>query len=83
MMSLLDRFRRKPMEQKSVSLPEVLFQFGRGFPQWQKWDTETAIEEGLKASAIFYACCRWKWARLKAARPALQSKLQRTQSGLL
>ena len=48
----------QPMEQKSVSLPELLFTFGRGFPRWQKWDTETAIEEGLKASAIFYSCCR-------------------------
>jgi HK97 family phage portal protein len=57
-MSVFDRFRRRPLEQKSVSLPEVLYTFGRGFPLWQKWDTETAIEEGLKASAIFYACCR-------------------------
>ncbi len=56
-MALLDRF-RKPVEQKSVSLPEVLYTFGRGFPVWQKWDAETAIEEGLKVSSIFYACCR-------------------------
>ena len=56
-MGLFNRL-KKPMEQKSVSLPEVLFTFGRGFPQFQRWDTETAIEEGLKASSIFYACCR-------------------------
>lgn len=56
-MGIFDRF-KKPLEQKSVSLPEVLFTFGRGFPLWQKWDAETAIEEGLKASAIFYSCCR-------------------------
>jgi len=56
-MGIFDKFKR-PVETKSVSLPEVLFTFNRGFPQWQKWDTETAIEEGLKASSIFYACCR-------------------------
>lgn len=56
-MGIFDKF-KKPVETKSVSLPEVLFTFNRGFPQWQKWDTETAVEEGLKASAIFYACCR-------------------------
>lgn len=56
-MGIFDRL-KKPIEQKSVSLPEVLFTFNRGFPQWQKWDTETAIEEGLKVSSIFYACCR-------------------------
>lgn len=56
-MGVFDRF-KKPVAQKSVSLPEVLFTFGRGFPVWQKWDAETAIEEGLKSSAIFYACCR-------------------------
>ena len=56
-MGILDRI-RKPVEQKSVSLPEVLFTFARGFPQFQKWDTETAIEEGLKASSIFYSCAR-------------------------
>lgn len=56
-MGILDKFKR-PVETKSVSLPEVLFTFNRGFPQWQRWDTETAIEEGLKASSIFYACCR-------------------------
>jgi len=56
-MGIFDKF-KKPVETKSVSLPEVLFTFNRGFPQWQKWDTETAIEEGLKASSIFYACCR-------------------------
>ena len=56
-MGIFDKF-RKPVEQKSVSLPEVLFTFNRGFPQWQNWDAETAVEEGLKASSIFYACCR-------------------------
>ena len=28
-MSVFDRFRRRPLEQKSVSLPEVLYTFGR------------------------------------------------------
>jgi len=57
-MALIDYFkRREPMAvTKSVTLPELLLTFSRTAPQFQKWDTETAIEQGLKASAIFYAC---------------------------
>lgn len=48
---------RQPMtEVKSVTLPELLLTYSRTAPVFQKWDTETAIEQGLKASAIFYAC---------------------------
>lgn len=48
---------RQPMtEVKSVTLPELLLTYSRSAPIFQKWDTETAIEQGLKASAIFYAC---------------------------
>lgn len=48
---------RTPMaEVKSVSLPELLMTYSRSAPIFQKWDTETAIEQGMKASAIFYAC---------------------------
>lgn len=51
------RFRSAPMtEVKSVTLPELLMTMSRTAPQFQKWDTEVAIEQGLKASAIFYAC---------------------------
>ncbi len=51
------RFRAAPMtEVKSVTLPELLMTMSRTAPQFQKWDTEVAIEQGLKASAIFYAC---------------------------
>ncbi len=53
-------FKRKQpaptVELKSVSLPELLMTMSRTAPQFQKWDTEVAIEQGLKASAIFYAC---------------------------
>lgn len=41
---------------KSVSLPELMMTYSRTAPQFQKWDTETAIREGLQASAVFYAC---------------------------
>jgi len=44
------------MAQKSVSTPELIFTMSRAAAQFQKWDTDVAIEEGLKASAIFYAC---------------------------
>jgi HK97 family phage portal protein len=54
---LFKRFRSVPMtEVKSVTLPELLMTMSRTAPQFQKWDTEVAIEQGLKASAIFYAC---------------------------
>jgi HK97 family phage portal protein len=55
---LFDFFKRRdPMtEIKSVTLPELLLTYSRTAPVFQKWDTETAIEQGLKASAIFYAC---------------------------
>jgi len=55
---LFDFFkRREPMtEVKSVTLPELLLTYSRTAPVFQKWDTETAIEQGLKASGIFYAC---------------------------
>jgi HK97 family phage portal protein len=55
---LFDFFkRREPMiEVKSVTLPELLLTYSRTAPVFQKWDTEIAIEQGLKASAIFYAC---------------------------
>jgi len=53
-------FKRKPtavqFELKSVSLPELMMTFSKTAPTFQKWNTEVAIEEGLKASAIFYAC---------------------------
>lgn len=51
-------FKRRPapIEVKSVTLPELLMTYSRTAPQFQKWDTETAIEQGLKASAIFFAC---------------------------
>ena len=56
----LKRFSRQPadpmVEVKSVTLPELLLTYSRTAPVFQKWDTETAIEQGLKASAIFYAC---------------------------
>lgn len=57
-MALIDFFKkREPMaETKSVTLPELLLTYSRTAPVFQKWDTETAIEQGLKASAIFYAC---------------------------
>lgn len=41
---------------KSVTLPELLLTYSRTAPVFQKWDTETAVEQGIKASAIFYAC---------------------------
>ncbi len=51
------RFKNAPtVELKSVTLPELLMTMSRTAPQFQKWDTEVAIEQGLKASAIFYAC---------------------------
>jgi HK97 family phage portal protein len=54
---LFKRFRSAPMTvTKSVTLPELLMTMSRTAPQFQKWDTEVAIEQGLKASAIFYAC---------------------------
>jgi HK97 family phage portal protein len=55
---LFDFFKRRdPMtEMKLVTLPELLLTYSRTAPVFQKWDTETAIEMGLKASAIFYAC---------------------------
>ena len=54
---LFKRFRSAPMAvTKSVTLPELLMTMSRTAPQFQKWDTEVAIEQGLKASAIFYAC---------------------------
>jgi len=54
---LFKRFRPAPvLELKSVTLPELLMTMSRTAPQFQKWDTEVAIEQGLKASAIFYAC---------------------------
>ncbi len=46
----------KSRVQKSVSLPELLFTFSRTAAVFQNWDVDTAINEGLKASAIFYAC---------------------------
>jgi len=51
-------FKRKPapFELKSVSLPELMMTFSKTAPTFQKWNTEVAIEEGMKASAIFYAC---------------------------
>lgn len=56
----LNFFKRKPtavqFELKSVSLPELMMTFSKTAPTFQKWNTEVAIEEGLKASAIFYAC---------------------------
>lgn len=57
-MALFDYFKkREPMtEVKSVTLPELLLTYSRTAPVFQKWDTETAVEQGLKASAIFYAC---------------------------
>lgn len=57
-MPILDFFkRREPMQvAKSVTLPELLMTVSRSAPQFAKWDAETAIEMGLKASAIFYAC---------------------------
>ena len=57
-MAILDYFKkREPMtEVKSVTLPELLLTYSRTAPVFQKWDTETAVEQGLKASAIFYAC---------------------------
>ena len=54
---LFDFFKRRTeYAQKSVTLPELLMTVSRSAPQFQKWDTEVAIEQGLKASAIFYAC---------------------------
>jgi HK97 family phage portal protein len=54
---LFDLFKRRSMtETKSVTLPEVLMTFSRTAPVFQKWDAEAAVELGLKASAIFYAC---------------------------
>ena len=50
------RLRQPLAEVKSVTLPELLLTYSRSAPIFQKWDTETAIEQGLKASAIFYAC---------------------------
>jgi HK97 family phage portal protein len=57
-MALIDYFKkREPMTViKSVTLPELLLTYSRTAPVFQKWDTETAIEQGMKASAIFYAC---------------------------
>jgi HK97 family phage portal protein len=58
---LFKRFRSAPVvsgmaEAKSVSLPELLLSYSRTAPIFQKWDTEVAVEQGLKASAIFFAC---------------------------
>lgn len=48
---------RQPMtDVKSVTLPELLLTYSRTAPVFQKWDTDVAVEQGLKASAIFYAC---------------------------
>jgi HK97 family phage portal protein len=57
-MKIADFFkRREPMtEIKSVTLPELLLTYSRTAPVFQKWDTEVAVEQGLKASSIFYAC---------------------------
>ena len=46
------RLRQPLAEVKSVTLPELLLTYSRSAPIFQKWDTETAIEQGLKASAI-------------------------------
>lgn len=53
-MAVFDFFRKRPAELKSVSLPELLLTHMA--PVFQQWDAEVAIEQGLKASAIFYAC---------------------------
>jgi phage portal protein BeeE len=55
-MAVFDFFRKRPAELKSVSLPELLLTLGRMAPVFDKWDAEVAVEQGLKASAIFYAC---------------------------
>ena len=57
-MALIDFFKRRELMTvaKSVTLPELLLTYSRTAPVFQKWDTETAVEQGLKASAIFYAC---------------------------
>lgn len=52
----LKRLRQPVTEAKSVTLPELLLTYSRTAPVFQKWDAETAVEQGLKASAIFYAC---------------------------
>jgi HK97 family phage portal protein len=50
--------RQKPIELKSVSTPEMLMFMGRSSATFQNWDADVAIEQGLKASAIFFSCCR-------------------------
>lgn len=77
---LFDFFkRRNEYAQKSVTLPELLMTVSRSAPQFQKWDTETAIEMGLKASAVFYACVNRR-AQAVAAVPWKACRKQRDGS---
>lgn len=42
--------------QKRYTIEELLLTITGGKAQFQKWDAKEAIENGLRASAIFYAC---------------------------
>lgn len=44
------------LEMKSVTLPELMMTYSRTAPVFQKWNTEVAVEQGLKASGVFYSC---------------------------
>lgn len=46
---------RAPVEQKSVSLPEIMIRAGR-VPKYNSWDISTAINFGYKVNAAFFAC---------------------------
>ena len=77
---LFDFFKRRTeYAQKSVTLPELLMTVSRSAPQFQKWDTETAVEMGLKASAVFYACVNRR-AQAVAAVPWKAHRKQRDGS---
>lgn len=49
------------IEQKKYTTAELLALSSRGKAEFQKWDTQKAISEGMKLSAIFYACVRVRY----------------------